>query len=345
MKNKAVKRDLYQEITDKIIKSLEQGVKPWKCPWDQSRYGGFEGIPYNMKTGFGYRGINIPILWVTQQENNYASNAWLTFKQAEELSGNVRKGEKSTTVVYWNFIDVEEDDKQKRIPYLKWYNVFNLEQCEGIETKPAVKREQTWEDLKQIEGIIKNTNVDLRFESIGARACYTPTYDYINMPKKERFKESGDYYCTLFHEMTHWTGHHKRLNREFKGRFGDESYAFEELIAELGSAFLFADLGLEGSVQHDSYIASWLKVLKNDKKAIFKAATEASKAHQFILQGTETVKQPEKVTTVTPSPKISGDAVTLQYGSTTYTTKHSKTAIEKIMKALGFTKQFKELAA
>ena len=116
---------------------------------------------------------------------------------------------------------------------------------------------------------------------------YVPAFDFINMPRKERFKTSGDYYCTLFHEMAHWTGHKNRLDRDFKGRFGDESYAFEELIAEMGSAFLFADLGLEGNVQHDSYIASWLRVLKNDKKAIFKAATEASKAHQFILKSTD----------------------------------------------------------
>lgn len=279
------KRDLYQEITDKIIVSLEQGVRPWKCPWDQSRYGGFEGIPYNLKTGFSYRGINIPVLWVAQQEKGYASNAWLSYKQADLLGGNVKRGEKAITVVYWNFVDVQEDDKHKRIPFLKWYNVFNLEQCEGIDLKPPVKREQTWEDIERVENIIQATKADLRFEAVGVRACYSPSFDFISMPRKERFKTGGDYYCTLFHELTHWTGHHARLNREFQGRFGDESYAFEELIAEMGSAFLFADLGLEGEVQHDSYIASWLRVLKNDKKAIFKAATEASKAHQFILNG------------------------------------------------------------
>ncbi len=287
------KRDLYQEITDKIIVSLEQGVRPWKCPWDQSRYGGFEGIPYNLKTGFGYRGINIPILWATQQEKGYQSNAWLSYKQVEGLGGNVRKGEKSTTVVYWNFVNVEEGDKEKRVPFLKWYNVFNMDQCDGIESKPVVKREQTWEDIQRIEGIVQANHVDLRFESMGIRACYSPTFDFINMPKKERFNTSGDFYCTLFHEMTHWTGHHSRLERDFKGRFGDESYAFEELIAEMGSAFLFADLGLEGNVQHDSYIASWLRVLKNDKKAIFKAATEASKAHQYILKAAGEMEAPE----------------------------------------------------
>lgn len=287
------KRDLYQEITDKIITSLEQGVRPWKCPWDQSRYGGFEGIPYNLKSGFSYRGINIPILWATQHEKGYQANGWLSYKQAEALGGNVKRGEKSTTVVYWNFVDVEEGDKQKRIPFLKWYNVFNLDQCEGIESKPAIKREQTWEDIQRIESIIQANNVDLRFEAVGVRACYSPSFDFISMPKKERFNTSGDYYCTLFHEMTHWTGHQSRLEREFKGRFGDESYAFEELIAEMGSAFLFADLGLEGNVQHDSYIASWLRVLKNDKKAIFKAATEASKAHQFILKAAGELEEPE----------------------------------------------------
>jgi antirestriction protein ArdC len=287
------KRDLYQEITDKIITSLEQGVRPWKCPWDQSRYGGFEGIPYNLKTGFGYRGINIPILWATQQEKGYRSNGWLSYKQAEAMGGNVKKGEKSTTVVFWNFIDKEEDGKHKRIPFLKWYNVFNLDQCEGIDLTPPVKREQTWEDIQRIESVVADSKALIHYEKIGIRACYSPLSDFINMPKKERFKESGDFYCTLFHEMAHWTGHHSRLNRDFKGRFGDESYAFEELIAEMGAAFLFADLGLEGNVQHDSYIASWLKVLKNDKKAIFKAATEASKAHQFILKGAASQEEPE----------------------------------------------------
>ncbi len=278
------KRDLYQEITNKIVTSLEQGVRPWKCPWDQSSYGGFEGIPYNLKTGFSYRGINIPILWATQQEKGYQANAWVSYKQAEQMGGNIKRGEKATTVVYWNFLDKEEDGKHKRIPFLKWYNVFNLDQCEGIDLTPPVKREQTWEDIQRIEDIIQASKADLRFEAVGIRACYSPLSDFISMPKKERFKTSGDYYCTLFHELTHWTGHHSRLNRDFNGRFGDEAYAFEELIAEMGSAFLFADLGLEGQVQHDSYIASWLRVLKNDKKAIFKAATEASKAHQFIIK-------------------------------------------------------------
>jgi antirestriction protein ArdC len=160
-----------------------------------------------------------------------------------------------------------------------------VEQCDGITLKkPDIQTpEQKWEMLKQVDDLLGEHKADIRFEYMGVRACYSPTLDFVNMPRPERFKSQGDYYCTLFHELTHWTGHHRRLNRDFKGRFGDESYAFEELIAEMGSAFLFADLGLEGSVQHDSYIASWLRVLKNDKKAIFKAATEASKAHQFIL--------------------------------------------------------------
>jgi antirestriction protein ArdC len=291
-------RDLYQEITDKIIASMEKGVSPWKCPWDQSRYGGFEGIPYNLKTGYSYRGVNIPVLWMTQQEKGYGSSAWLSYKQAEAMGGNVKRGEKSTTVVFWNFSqisDPKEGDPNnvKRIPFLKWYNVFNLEQCEGIELKPVKKREQTWQDIQHIEELIQATKADLRTEYMGVRACYTPSFDFISMPKKERFKTAQDYYCTLFHEFTHWTGHHSRLNRDFKGRFGDESYAFEELIAEMGSAFLFADLGLEGEVQHDSYVASWLRVLKNDKKAIFKAATEASKAHQFIMRHSGQLEEPE----------------------------------------------------
>ncbi|MGE0175229.1 MAG: ArdC family protein [Oligoflexales bacterium] len=294
------KRDLYQEITDKIVTSLEKGVSPWKCPWDQARYGGHAGLPHNAKMNRCYSGINVPILWMTKEEKGYGSNGWLTYKQATEMGGNIKKGEKSTSVVYWNFTDVADPkdgdpNNVKRIPFLKCFNVFNVEQCEGIEIqKPDIKTpEQAWEDIQRIEGIVQANNVDLRFEYKGVRACYVPAFDCISMPRKERFKTSGDYYCTLFHEMTHWTGHHSRLERDFKGRFGDESYAFEELIAEMGSAFLFADLGLEGNVQHDSYIASWLRVLKNDKKAIFKAATEASKAHQFILKGADEIKQPQ----------------------------------------------------
>ncbi len=290
------KRDLYQEITDKIITSLEQGVRPWKCPWDQGRYGGFEGIPYNLKTSYSYRGINIPILWATQQEKGYQSSAWLSYKQAQAAGGQVRKGEKSTTVVYWSMFEKEEKGETKRIPFMKWYNVFNLDQVEGLEPKEAPKkREQTWQDQQHIEDVIQSSGAKIHFETKhGVRACYSPVFDYINMPRKERFKASGDYYCTLFHELTHWTGHKERMNRDFKGRFGDESYAFEELIAEMGSAFLVAALGIEGKVQHDSYIASWLKVLKNDKKAIFKAATEASKAHRFIMEQAEGLEEPQE---------------------------------------------------
>ncbi|HEY9745016.1 MAG TPA: zincin-like metallopeptidase domain-containing protein [Oculatellaceae cyanobacterium] len=303
MKNK---RDLYQEITDKIIASLEKGVSPWKCPYKiqkmhQTRYGGHAGLPHNAKMNRCYSGINVPILWMVREEKGYTSNGWLTYKQAREMGGHVKEGEKATTVVYWNFTDVadpKEGDPNniKRVPFLRHFNVFNVEQCEGIAIKkPEIKTsEQKWEMLKHVDDVLGAHNADIRFEYMGVRACYSPTRDFINMPKPERFKSSGDYYCTLFHEITHWTGHHSRLNRDFKGRFGDEHYAFEELIAEMGSAFLFADLGLDGNVQHDSYIASWLRVLRNDKKAIFKAATEASKAHQFILNASAQAEQQEE---------------------------------------------------
>ncbi|MBK8191393.1 MAG: DUF1738 domain-containing protein [Vampirovibrionales bacterium] len=185
------KRDLYQEITDKIITSLGQGVRPWKCPWDQSRYGGFEGIPYNLKTSFGYRGINIPILWATQQEKGYNANGWLSYKQAEAMGGNVKKGEKSTTVVFWNFIDKEEDGKHKRIPFLKWYNVFNLDQCEGIDLTPPVKREQTWDDIQRIEGVITDSKALIHFEKLVFELAIAPCQISLICPKRNGSRNQG----------------------------------------------------------------------------------------------------------------------------------------------------------
>lgn len=269
--------NIYETITHNIITQLEQGHIPWVKPWQDSNIA--TGLlPFNGSTGKDYSGVNTLILWGTY----YSSNAWYTFKQAKSLGGSVRKGEKGTHIMYYTIVKKEDKETNKTIqfPIAKSYTVFNYEQCEGIPEPKTHEQSITFTDALAFA-----TDKGASVKYGGNKACYYPSNDYIAMPLLEQFKSKADHEATLLHELTHWTGHTSRLDRlKFIQSFGSESYAFEELIAEIGAAFLCAKLGVEGKLQHASYIATWLEILKNDKKAIIKAASMAQKSINFLLE-------------------------------------------------------------
>lgn len=282
--------DVYTKITNQIVAQLEQGVRPWLRPWHADHAAGRISRPLR-HNGKPYSGINILSLWMTAEQSGFASPFWLTFQQALELGGHVRKGEHGATVVYAStFTKSEEtdsgEDVEEKIPFLKQYTVFCADQCEGLPAHFYQLATPTTEKLERIE------RADRFFAATGAniqtggnQAFYAIEPDFIRMPPFEAFRDAESHAATLAHELTHWTRHPSRLNRDFgRKRFGDEGYAVEELVAELGSAFLCADLQLTPEVRddHASYLASWLKVLKDDKRAIFTAASHASKAIDLL---------------------------------------------------------------
>jgi antirestriction protein ArdC len=270
-----MKKDIYQEITDQIIAVLEQGAAPWVKPWSSA------GMPRNAVSGREYSGINTILLAMSP----YASPLWLTYNQAKTAGGQVRKGEHGTNIVFFKPFQVSDannpDGPGKSIPLLRSFTVFNAQQIDGLPEKFTLANKpqlDSFADNEQAETLLTQAII----EHGKGKACFIPSADVIYMPNKTDFKSISDYYATGLHELTHWTGHKSRLARDFNGRFGDSAYAFEELIAELGAAFLCAHCGIDGQLQHASYIQSWLKVLKNDKRAIFTAAAAARKASEFL---------------------------------------------------------------
>lgn len=297
MENTAVKTkqswkptDVYQQVTDTIIAQLEKGV----IPWQQSFIGTDQailGMPSNFTTGKGYSGINILLLWCSALENEYSSNQWATYKQWNESNEAVRKDEKGHTIVKYNTFDKEIDGEVEKIPYLKIYKVFNRTQLASYQPPEPVMygpRENLVKKIDEIEVFVKNT--DATIEHKGDKPYYSRSEDNIVMPPPENFidtelcEATEGYYSTLFHELTHWTGDPKRANRTKGKRFGDNDYAREELVAELGAAFLCSGFEIASTDLRDNaaYIDHWLKVLKEDKKIIFTAASEASKAVQYM---------------------------------------------------------------
>jgi antirestriction protein ArdC len=288
--NNNEKQDVYTRITDKIVADLEQGVRTWMKPWNAGNTGGRIMRPLR-HNGMPYSGINILMLWAESVSQDFSSPTWMTFRQATELNAHVMKGEKGSLVVYANSITrTEQDDKgedtEREIHYMKGYTVFNCEQIEGLPEQYYVKPEVTTTPVERIahaEEFFKATKADVRYR--GDRAFYSNDGDYIQLPIIEAFRDAESFYATLAHESAHWTKHSSRLDRDFgRKSWGDEGYAREELVAELSSAFLCADLGITPEVRddHASYIASWLTVLKNDKRAIFSAAAHAQKAVDFL---------------------------------------------------------------
>jgi len=290
MKNTTPKADIYTRITNQIIADLENGVRPWVKPWHSDHAAGRITRPLR-HNGEPYSGINILSLWSSATVQGFTSPTWMTYKQAQELKANVRKGQKGSLVVYANKITRTEenengDEVERAIPFLKGYTVFNVEQIEGLPERFYEKPEPRFDAVQRIEhaeAFFKDTGADIRHG--GNQAFYAIHPNYVQMPFFEAFRDAESYYATLAHEITHWTRHPSRLDREFgRKKWGDEGYAKEELVAELGAAFLCADLEitLEARDDHSSYIASWLKVLKNDTRAVFHAAAHAQRAVDFL---------------------------------------------------------------
>lgn len=286
-----MRQDVYERITGHIVAELEKGVRPWLKPWNAEHAAGRITRPLR-SNGIPYQGINVLMLWSEAVEKGYAAPIWMTFKQAQELGAHVRKGEHGALVVYASKVtrtelDVDTGEEAEReIPFMKGYTVFNVEQIEGLPAHfhaSAAPRLDTVERIERAESFFAATRAELRHG--GNMAYYASGSDHVQMPPFESFRDAESYYATLAHETTHWTRHPSRLDRDFgRKRFGDEGYAMEELVAELGSAFLSADLDLTPEVREDhaSYIASWLKVLKDDKRAIFTAASHAQRAVDFL---------------------------------------------------------------
>jgi antirestriction protein ArdC len=285
------KQDIYTRITSQIVSQLENGVRPWVRPWNAEHAAGRITRPLR-HNGKPYSGINVLSLWASAMAQNFAAPIWMTFRQATQLDGHIRKGAKGSLVVYADSLTRKEtDDKtgdeiEREIPFLKGYTVFNVEQIEGLPEVYYAKVAPAQDPVARVE------HAEKFFAALGAtirhggnRAFYGIAADAIQMPPFESFQDADSYYATLAHECTHWTGNKCRLDRDFGGhRFGSQAYAVEELVAELGAAFLCADLELtlEPREDHASYIATWLKVLLADNRAVFTAAAHAQRAAEFI---------------------------------------------------------------
>jgi antirestriction protein ArdC len=286
-----MRHDVYEKITGRIVEALEKGVRPWLQPWSAEHAAGRITRPLR-SNGIPYQGINVIMLWSEAVSKGYGAPVWMTFRQAMELGAHVRKGEQGSLVVYASSVTRRETDEdsgeesEREIPFLKSYMVFNVEQIEGLPEHYYSKAQAVTDALPRIaqtECFFAATGADIRHG--GGRAYYSVSSDHVQMPPFESFRDTETYYAVLAHEMTHWTRHPARLDRDFgRKRWGDEGYAMEELVAEMGSAFVSAELGLTPEVRddHAAYIASWLKVLKDDKRAVFAAASHAQRAADFL---------------------------------------------------------------
>lgn len=295
-----MKADIYERITNQIVQALQQGVRPWMQPWSGEHTAGRITRPLRAN-GVPYRGINVVMLWAEAVERGYAAPIWMTFKQAQELGAHIRKGERGSLVVYAGALHRAETDEssgeeiEREIPYLKGYAVFNVEQIDGLPehySRPAIQVLDPVQRIERADAFFSATGADIRHG--GNRAFYSAGEDRIQLPPFEAFRDAESYYATLAHESVHWTRHKDRLERDFgRKRWGDEGYAAEELVAELGSAFLCCDLDITPELRddHAAYIASWLNVLQNDKRAIFTAAAHAQRAVDFLHGFGSTARQ------------------------------------------------------
>lgn len=277
--------DLYQTVTDRIIAKLEAGAAPWIQPYSRKA----QGLPCNAVTNRPYSGINI-LLYYTSLASGYARPRFLTFNQAKKLGGTVKKGEKGTMLVYASKILPTKKalangaDPKKPFFMMKFYNVFNVAQCENLPDR-VVNGEYVAplnQDQREYaaDGFIKASGADFR-EGVG-KPCYIPSKDFISMPAWTEFHDHNGFYATAFHELAHWTGHKTRLDRDLSGRFQTKQYAAEELIAELSASFLSAEFGFDHTDNGAAYIQTWIELLKEDKKAIFTAASAAQKAADYL---------------------------------------------------------------
>jgi antirestriction protein ArdC len=290
----SARRDPYQQITERIASALEQGVAPWVRPWSRGDY-----RLRNAVSDRPYHGINVWLLALGADEGGYSDPRWLTYKQAKQAGGHVRKGEHGERIVYWNRVAVENDDGEKRmIPFLQTYCVFNAEQIDGVDLAPLeTDAVDPVERDRAVEAFVGSQQADIRHG--GGEAFYRPVpLDHIRLPNVERFKDYGAYAGTAIHELGHWTGAAHRLNRDLSGRFGSHKYAAEELIAELCSAFVCSRFRVDGTLQHESYIGSWIKVLRADSKALFTASRHAREAAGYLLENAGLPLYEEEAATV-----------------------------------------------
>lgn len=289
MTGKTERKSLYAQVTARVIGELEEGRLPWVCPWDRARCDC--GMPANAVSGRPYSGINVLILWAAVIDGGYGSQRWLTYRQARLAGGNVRKGEQGTTVCYADRFTPrreaeaarDEDREARQVAFLKRFTVFNVDQCEGLpETLASGIGERPERDvMPRAEALIAASGADFRVG--GAMAFYDPVRDYVQVPPRQAFGEQINWYRTALHELGHWTGHGSRLGRDQSGVFRSSRYAREELVAEMASAFTCASLSIDPTVRHADYIGAWLDVLREDERAIFRAASAASKAADYLL--------------------------------------------------------------
>jgi len=319
-------RDIYQEVTDRILGLLNDGTVPWRNPIAR---GGGDGWPKSLDSGKRYRGVNVFLLATTSWAKGYASDYWLTFKQAVKANGSIRKGEKSSLVVFWKQYQKKDRETGEEItlPVLKHYNVFNAEQCEGIAPPDAAAIDPNappFVPLDQAVAIVEGYGDPPSFVEGGSRAFYRPSTDEVHLPEPVRFADRESYYATLFHEIVHSTGHSKRLNRGLDtdlAPFGSPDYSKEELVAEMGAAFLAAVAGISPPTieQSAAYIDGWRSKLKGDKRLVVTAAGAAQKAADLILGETfnETASTETKPAAQSeqsneePSPQTAGSQMNL----------------------------------
>jgi antirestriction protein ArdC len=282
--------NLYEQITNRIIAELEAGRVPWVQPWGSAKAG--VGLPFNAVSDRRYSGINVLTLWNAIVSRGFTSHAFLTFRQALALGGHVRRGEQGVGVIYARrFIpreerrraDSEGRDPSGGIPFLKWFTVFSVEQCEGLPAKICEPPPPIPEGLilPQAQALIDATGADFRIG--GPSAFYSPAHDYVQVPRPDDFHDPINWHRTAFHELGHWVGGTSRLNRDQTGAFGSVAYGKEELVAEMAGAFVCAALGITPTVRHADYIGSWLEIIREDNRAILRAASAASKAADYLL--------------------------------------------------------------
>ena len=281
--------DLYATVTARIVAALERGVAPWVRPWSED----VDGAAVNAGSRRPYRGINALLLGLEANSHGYPLNRWLTYRQAAELGAQVRYGERGTAVVLWRLRRVsavaefypmpdDPDLPERVIPLLRAFTVFNLAQLDHVPAALQAVDPVRWEPDARAQELLLMSGATIRHG--GSRAFYRPSDDEIHLPPPRLFPSAGDYHATALHELTHWTAAPGRCNRQLGQRFGDDAYAAEELIAEMGAAFLCAHCRLDGELHHADYLASWLKVLRQDKRAIFVAATRAQQAADYLIQ-------------------------------------------------------------
>jgi len=286
--------DLYQDVTDRIVAAIEAGTPPWVKPWSVSDF-----RPRNAKTQRPYRGVNSVLLGLEADLRGFKQPQWLTFRQATELGARVRAGAQGTTVVFYKLTELPEQSadrtaiQYRTVPLLRSFTVFNVAQIDGLPesmTKPP--EPAVWDAHVEAEALLYASGAEIHHG--GDQAYYQRAKDIVHLPPRSSFAAAGDYYATALHELVHWTGHETRCNRNLTGRFGDDAYAVEELVAELGSAMLCAHCRIDGQLQHPAYLRAWLQVLKADKRAIFTASAKAQAGADFVLR-TQQPAQAEEV--------------------------------------------------